>query len=194
MPDVVVIAGPNGAGKSTIAPALLRDLLHVRQFVNADQIAAGLSGFDPEGTAFRAGRLMLSRLHELADEREDFAFETTLSSRSFAPFLRQLKVSGYKFRLIYLWLRSARQARERVARRVRLGGHDVPAAIIERRYRRSLANFFALYQNLADEWRFYDNSRLRIARLVAAGSSSRESEVADPRLWRTLRRRYASDG
>jgi predicted ABC-type ATPase len=194
MPDVVVIAGPNGAGKSTVAPALLRDLLQVPQFVNADQIAAGLSGFDPEGAAFRAGRLMLSRLHELSDQRVDFAFETTLSSRSFVPFLERLKASGYKFRLIYLWLRSARQARERVARRVRMGGHDVPAAVVDRRYQRSLANFFGLYQNLADEWRFYDNSRQRVARLVAAGSGSREIEVANGALWQDLRRRYTRDG
>jgi len=194
MPDVIVIAGPNGAGKSTVAPALLRDLLQVPQFVNADQIAAGLSGFDPEAAAFRAGKLMLTRLHELGDQGADFAFETTLSSRSFAPFLERLKGSGYRFRLIYLWLRSARQARERVARRVRMGGHDVPAAIVDRRYRRSLANFFGLYQNLADEWRFYDNSRPRVARFVAAGSGSRATEVADARLWQTLRRRHANDG
>ena len=193
MPDVVVIAGPNGAGKSTVAPTLLRDLLRVPQFVNADQIAAGLSGFDPEATAFRAGRLMLLRLHELADRRVDFAFETTLSSRSFGPFLDRLKASGYKFRLVYLWLRSARQARERVARRVRMGGHDVPVAIVSRRYHRSLANFFGLYQNLADEWRFYDNSRERDARLVAAGSTNRVLEVADEKLWRKIRRRYVND-
>jgi len=195
MPDVVVIAGPNGAaGKTTVAPTLLRDLLQVPEFVNADQIATGLSGFNPQDTAFQAGRLMLSRLHELAREGTDFAFETTLASRSFGPFLGRLKVAGYRFRLIYLWLRDARQARERVARRVRLGGHDVPAAIVNRRYRRSLANFFALYQNLADEWRFYDNSRLRDARLVAAGSGNKESEVVNEKLWRTLRRRYAKDG
>ena len=154
MPDVVVIAGPNGAaGKTTVAPTLLRDLLQVPEFVNADQIATGLSGFNPQDTAFQAGRLMLSRLHELA-----------------------------------------REGTVRVARRVRLGGHDVPAAIVNRRYRRSLANFFALYQNLADEWRFYDNSRLRDARLVAAGSGNKESEVVNEKLWRTLRRRYAKDG
>lgn len=190
MPDVLVIAGPNGAGKTTVAPALLRDLLLVREFVNADQIATGLSGFNSEATAFRAGRIMLERLHELARRQVDFAFETTLASRSLAPFIRQLKSSGYTFLLVYLWLENAKLARERIAQRVQSGGHDIPARIVTRRYRRSLVNFFELYQNLADEWRFYDNSGTRELRLVAAGSEQRELEVVDVKLWWTIRRRY----
>src|SRR3970040_1460506 len=110
MPKVVVIAGPNGAGKSTTAPKLLREALAVDEFVNADTIAAGLSAFAPERGAFTAGRAMLARLQELASAHDDFAFETTLSSRSFAPWLRGLQEGGYSVHLIYLWLPGAELA------------------------------------------------------------------------------------
>ncbi len=194
MPDVLVIGGPNGAGKTTVAPTLLRDLLRIREFVNADQIAAGLSAFNSEATTFQAGRIMLERVRDLGHRRVDFAFETTLSSRSFVPFLRKLKAEGYTFRLVYLWLKSAKQARERIAQRVRAGGHGIPARVVNRRYHRSIANFFSLYQNLADEWRFYDNSRTRDPRLVAAGGRSEVAQVVDPALWRAIQRRYAGHG
>ena len=101
MPKVVVIAGPNGAGKSTVAPAVLRNALLVNEFVNADTIAAGLSAFSPEAVAVTAGRVMLERIRKLARERRDFAFETTLSSRTFAPSLRKLQSQGYRFFGIY---------------------------------------------------------------------------------------------
>jgi predicted ABC-type ATPase len=104
MPEVVVLAGPNGAGKSTAAPAVLRNALLVNEFVNADTIAAGLSAFSPEAVAVTAGRVMLERIRKLARERRDFAFETTLASRTFAPWLRKLQSQGYRFHLIYLWL------------------------------------------------------------------------------------------
>jgi predicted ABC-type ATPase len=125
-PSVVILAGPNGAGKSTVAPALLHGALAVNEFVNADVIASGLSAFDPESAAIAAGRVMLSRIRELASQRVNFAFETTLASRSFAPWLRQLATSGYAVHLVYLWLPSADFAVERVAERVRAGGHNVP--------------------------------------------------------------------
>jgi predicted ABC-type ATPase len=144
-PDVVMLAGPNGAGKSTAAPALLRDILSVNEFVNADVIAQGLSAFEPERAAPAAGRIMLARLRELARQRESFAFETTLASRSFAPWIAGLKSEGgYKFRLVFLWLPSPEAAVARVAERVRAGGHDVPEATIRRRYAAGLKNFFTL--------------------------------------------------
>ena len=146
MPHLVVVAGPNGAGKTTAAPKLLRDTLKIDEFVNADQIALGLSGFRPEAAAFEAGRLMLARIHDLSARGASFAFESTLASRSFAPFIRRLRERGYDFLLVYLWLASAKQARERVAERVRRGGHSVPDAVVTRRYGRSLANFFGLSQ------------------------------------------------
>src|SRR5689334_5146285 len=101
MPKVVVIAGPNGAGKSTAAPSLLREAFEVDEFVNSDTLALGLSAFAPEEVAFAAGRLMLGRLDELASQRSDFAFETTLASRSFAPRLRELERSGYDINVVY---------------------------------------------------------------------------------------------
>src|SRR6266566_2102089 len=101
MPNIVVIAGANGAGKSTLAPALLRDTLHILEYVNADTIAEGLSAFAPEDASFDAGRVMLGRLHELAKEQKSFAFETTLASRFYAGWLRELKGRGYRVSLVF---------------------------------------------------------------------------------------------
>jgi predicted ABC-type ATPase len=121
MAKVVVIAGPNGAGKSTVAPAVLRNALLVNEFVNADTIATGLSAFSPEAVAITAGRMMLERVRELARGMRDFAFETTLASRTFAPWLRQLQNQGYHFQLVYLWLPTVELGVARVAERVRRG-------------------------------------------------------------------------
>src|SRR5207245_5581410 len=126
-PSIVILAGPNGAGKSTVAPALLRGALAVNEFVNADVIASGLSAFDPDSAAIAAGRVMLARIRELASQRVNFAFETTLASRSFAPWLRQLVTSGYSAHLVFLWLPSADFAVDRVAERVRTGGAECSA-------------------------------------------------------------------
>ena len=126
-------AGPNGAGKTTLAPLLLRDTLKIREYVNADPIALGLSGFDPGGVAFEAGRVMLKRLHELASQKRTFAFETTLAARHNAGWINGLRSAGYSFQLIFLWLRSPELAINRVQERVRSGGHDVPEKIIRRR-------------------------------------------------------------
>src|SRR5439155_26523435 len=158
-PKVVVLAGPNGAGKSTAASRLLRGALGVTEFVNADVIARGLSGFSPERVAMEAGRVMLRRIKELAAKRESFAFETTLASRSFAPWLRDLVKSGYRFHLVFLWLPSAAAAVARVAERVSLGGHDVPVATVRRRYKAGLKNFFELYRSLSTTWQVIDNSQ-----------------------------------
>jgi predicted ABC-type ATPase len=157
-PAVVILAGPNGAGKTTCAAALLPVDLHIRQFVNADTIAAGLSAFAPETAAIQAGRVMLDRLAELARERQSFAFETTLASRSFAPFLRRLKEEGYRLHIIYVWLRTPELAVQRVAARVSQGGHSVPESVVRRRYGRGLRNFLRLYRPLADSWVLCDNS------------------------------------
>ena len=141
-PSIVILAGPNGAGKSTVAPALLHDAFGVDEFVNADVIARGLSAFDPDRVAITAGRIMLARLHELAAQRADFAFETTLASRSFAPWLRGLRMSGYDLHLFFLWLSSADLAIARVADRVGMGGHFVPDDVVRRRYLAGIRNFF----------------------------------------------------
>ena len=181
-PHVVVLAGPNGAGKSTTAPVLLRGRLGVDEFVNADTIARGLSAFAPEGVAIDAGRVMLRRLEQLAAQQRDFAFETTLASRTFAPRIARWMQTGYAFHLVFLWLPNADFALARVRERVRLGGHDVPEVTVRRRYVRALINFFALYQPVATTWRCYDNSQAR-PRLLARGDRSGRSVVSDAELW-----------
>jgi predicted ABC-type ATPase len=169
-PRVVVFAGPNGAGKSTHADAILATL-GISTFVNADYIARGLSGRDTEAVAFEAGRIMLRRLRQLADAGEDFAFESTLSSRTFAPFLRSLKARGYGVAIYYFSLASPQLAVRRVKLRVALGGHDVPADVVRRRFGRSVSNFFSLYAPLATRWVVFDNSQSPQARLVASSEA-----------------------
>jgi len=186
-PHVIVIAGPNGAGKSTTAPMLLKGTLGVTEFVNADVIAQGLSAFQPESAAFHAGRVMLERLHFLAKERVDFAFETTLASRSFAPWIAKLKQSGYTFHLVFLWLPSADFAVARVAERVRMGGHDVPEETIRRRYNKGIENFFQLYRPLSDTWRMYNNSVRSGPRILADGGTGRSEAIYDPATWSMVR-------
>jgi len=179
---VVILAGPNGAGKSTVAPALLHGALAVNEFVNADVIASGLSAFDPESAAIAAGRVMLSRIRELASQRVNFAFETTLASRTFAPWLRQLVTSGYSAHLVFLWLPSADFAVDRVAERVRTGGHNVPPETVRRRYAAGLRNFFQLYQPLVSGWVLYDSSG-PVPRPVAEGLASHPPTVYDRDVW-----------
>lgn len=188
MPNVVVIAGPNGAGKSTVAPMVLSDLLGIGEFVNADVIARGLSGFNPEAAAFQAGRIMLERLRELAAQGADFAFETTLASRSFAPWIAGLIEEGYRFRLVYVWAPSPEFCVNRVAGRVRSGGHHVEAEVIRRRYAGGLRNFFGIYRPLAHLWRVYDNSRGGAPRLVARGHHGETDAVYDEEVWRLIER------
>jgi predicted ABC-type ATPase len=184
-PSVVVIAGPNGSGKSTAAPALLGGLLGVGEFVNADVIAQGLSAFNPERAAIAAGRIMLARIKELGVAHESFAFETTLASRTFAPWLASLVAEGYDFHLIYLWLPSAEMAVERVAQRVQEGGHHVPEEVVRRRYKKGLGNFSSLYQPIATQWRVYNTAQSQRPRLVASGHGL-EGEVIDPKTWQTI--------
>lgn len=187
-PHVIIIAGPNGAGKSTTAPAVLKGALGVTEFVNADTIAAGLSAFNPERAAFQAGRVMLDRLQQLAESREDFAFETTLASKTFAYWLKSLKLMGYDFHLIYLWLPSPELATARVTERVKIGGHNVPEETIRRRYYAGLKNFFNLYCPLADSWFFYDNSQNSGPLLLASGVKQSGIYLNDAVMWEQIRR------
>src|SRR5262249_28607596 len=140
-----------------------------------------------EAVAVAAGRIMLARMRSLAAARMDFAFETTLASRSFAPWLAGLRRSGYQVHLLFLWLPSADLAVRRVAERVRLGGHDVPAEVVRRRYAAGLQNFFGLYMPGADSWRLLDNSDRTGPRLVASGVGEMERAIADAELWRRLK-------
>lgn len=187
MPNVIVLAGPNGAGKSTAAPYLLQERLGIRHFVNADTIARGLSQFDPESAAISAGRVMIERMRELAKNREHFAFETTLASRSFAPWIAGLGEQGYEFYLRYLWVPSPDFSVARVAGRVRQGGHHVPDEIVARRYLGGIRNLFKLYMPLADHWVVYDNT-LGDRKEVAEGRLMNVTKLYDKDVWATIRR------
>ena len=188
---MVVIAGPNGSGKSTSAPALLRDSLGVEEFVNADRIAEGLSAFRSDTVAIQAGRIMLQRMRDLAARRSDFAFETTLASRSFAPWLAGLKTNGYRVHIVFLWLSSPELAMARVANRVREGGHGVAEDVIRRRYGAGLRNLFQRYQPISDSWFLLDSSGPDTPRLIARRTVTGMLEVADEDLWTQLQARYA---
>ncbi len=185
-PLVVVVAGPNGAGKSTTAPRLLRGALAVREFVNADQIAQGLSAFRPETVALAAGRAMLARLHTLAAGDDSFAFETTLASRNFAPWLRTLRRQGFHVHLTFLSLPTADLAVARVAERVRQGGHDVPEEVIRRRFVAGLSNFFTLFEPVADSWQMFDNAQIGGPRLIAERRPGAPTVIKDAAGWQHL--------
>ena len=190
-PRAVIFAGPNGAGKSTHADAILA-ALGIETFVNADYIARGLSGRNTDAVAFEAGRFMLKRLHQLGDAGADFAFESTLSSRTFAPFLRTLKTRGYRVAIYYFSLTNAQLAIRRVKLRVELGGHDVPSDVVRRRFGRSLRNFFALYATLADEWALFDNSPSPQA-LPVATQLANQLTVMEPVTWHKLQKLSQAD-
>ena len=187
-PQVIVIAGPNGAGKTTLSPFLLRDKLGVLEYVNADPIALGLSGFDPGSVAFEAGRVMLKRSHDLAEQRRTFAFETTLAAKYYARWIKKLLHDGYAFQLMFLWLRNADLAVERVRARVHAGGHDVPELVIRRRYAAGLGNFAKLYGPLADTWAVYDNSHLPSPMMIAQGSQGEDHRIIQADLWESFQR------
>lgn len=186
MPNVVVIAGPNGAGKSTLAPALLRDTLNIPEFVNADTIAEGLSAFAPEDASFDAGRVMLGRLRDLAAEGRDFAFETTLASRFYSGWLKELQEHSYEVSLVFLWLESVEIAVQRVAARVRAGGHSIPEDTIRRRYERGLKNLFDLYIPVANSWRVFHASPI-IPKEIARFDEPGGEVIFDNDLWKQIK-------
>ena len=158
MPNIYIIAGCNGSGKTTAAFTVLPEIFDCKEFVNADEIARGLSPFQPETVSFQAGRIMLSRIKELIAEKKDFAFETTLATKSYAPLLKKAIENGYQTWLVLLWLSDVNIAYERVQERVERGGHNIPTEVIFRRRERGLKNFFSLYQSLSTNWIFYNNS------------------------------------
>jgi predicted ABC-type ATPase len=185
-PSIIVLAGPNGAGKTTASRTLLADLLHVLTFVNADVIAQGLAGFDPDSAAVEASRTMLERLHVLAEQRASFAFETTLAARSYASWLKNLRQSGYTVHLVYFWLASADLAVARVAQRVSMGGHGVPESTIRQRYARSVRNFFKLYRPVVSSWQVYDNSQPGMTELIAQAEEDGTETILNAPSWHRM--------
>ena len=181
MPNCLILAGPNGAGKTTAARLLLPQYLETLEFVNADHIAVGLSAFNPEGMAMQAGRLMLTRLRDLVATQQDFAFETTLATRIFAPMITEWRRAGYQVNLLYFYLPSPEQCIRRVAGRVAAGGHFIPNATVQRRWARSLRYLFDLYCNAVDEWSVFDNE-LRTLQPIASSE-----EIQNPGLWQRLK-------
>ncbi len=153
-----IISGCNGAGKTTASFTILPDLLGCKEFINADEIAKGLSPFQPEKVAFEAGRIMLKRLDELIELGETFAFETTLASKIYQKKIEEAKPKGFKITLLFFWLSSVELAKERVKTRVKEGGHNIEAEVIERRYKNGIKNLFDLYLPIVDETYIYDNS------------------------------------
>lgn len=186
IPLVVVLAGPNGAGKTTSARFLLMEALDVHEFVNADTIAQGLSAFRPDAAAMTAGRVMLERLRAIAELRWDFAFETTLSGRSQAAWLRELRTAGYRTQLTFLSLPSADLAVARVADRVRRGGHHVSDAVVRRRFVAGLRNLFSVYMPAVDAWNVYDNADVVSPRLIASRAFGASAVIADAEAWQSL--------
>lgn len=157
-PRLYIIAGPNGAGKTTFVLRFLPFYADCINFVNADLIASGLSPFSPEIAAIKAGKLMLDEIDVFRRQRADFAFETTLSGKTYVTLLKEMRKAGYEVHIYFLWLRSIDLALKRVAERVAAGGHDVPAPTVLRRFERGLHNLFHLYRDLADSWILFDNS------------------------------------
>ena len=157
-PRLYIIAGPNGAGKTTASMNILPDLLACKEFVNADEIAKGLSPFKPEEVAVQAGKLMLERIDSLLSQGASFAIETTLATRSYQKLVEQAQYLGYSVQLLFFWLESPELACLRVAKRVSEGGHDIPVETVYRRYRLGLNNLFNIFIPIVDYWSLYDKN------------------------------------
>jgi predicted ABC-type ATPase len=153
--NLYIIAGPNGAGKTTFARRFLPDYARCFEFVNVDLIASGLSPFNPERAALKAGRIMLEQIHSLAKRGVDFGFESTLSGKTYVRFLRGMKRGGYSIHIFFLWINDVELGLERIKLRVRNGGHGIPEATVRRRFGRSLANFLRVYKPLAGSWTIF---------------------------------------
>lgn len=174
-----IIGGCNGAGKTTASFNILPELLNCKEFVNADEIARGLSPFQPEKVAIEAGRLMLTRIDELIKSHQDFSFETTLSTRSFVSTIKTAKENGYYITLIFFWLESIQLAKDRVKKRVDEGGHNIEPETIERRYNSGIGNLFSLYADIVDSLLIYDNSNIE-SELIAEKELNGEFVIHQP--------------
>jgi predicted ABC-type ATPase len=189
LPTVYLIAGCNGAGKTTASFTLLPEILDCQEFVNADNIAAGISPFQPDKVAIEAGRLMLKRIDNLIKMKVDFAIETTLSGYNYVSRIAEFKEKSYEIVLIYVWLNSPELAIERIKDRVKKGGHFIADEIVVRRYYRGIKNLFQYFIPDCDYWSIYDNSTQNIS-MVAEGIKDLEIEVISNEIWENINRVY----
>ena len=188
MKRLYIISGCNGAGKTTASYTILPEMLACNEFVNADEIAKGLSPFNPNKVAIKAGRLMLTRIDELLESGIDFAFETTLSTRSYVNTVKKAQEKGYFVTVLYFWLNTSDLAVERVKIRVMEGGHNIPEQTIRRRYDLGISNMFNLYIPVADYWMFIDNSKSPF-NILADGSKNTE-HINNKIIWTNLKKEY----
>ncbi|WP_396150736.1 zeta toxin family protein [Flavobacterium sp.] len=184
--NLYIIAGCNGAGKTTASFTILPDILDCKEFVNADEIAKGLSPFQPEKVAFEAGRIMLHRINELLLQNENFAFETTLSTKSYKNKVLEAKNKNYNVTLLFFWLKNPKLAKERVKTRVLEGGHNIPQDVIERRYTKGIKNLFDIYIPITDQVLIFDNSEGK-HQLIAEKSSTDELNILDEHKFNELK-------
>ncbi|MDO9572499.1 MAG: zeta toxin family protein [Candidatus Omnitrophota bacterium] len=182
--NVYIIAGPNGSGKTTFANEFLPEYAKCPNFVNADLIAKGLSPFYPRAAAIKAGRLVLEQIRSLAEKNVDFAFETTLSGKSYVRLIEALKNKGYTINLFFLWIPNADFALGRIKDRVASGGHDVPAVDVKRRFNRGIYNFFKYYKPLSDTWLLFNNADA-IPRLIAK-EKDEKTDVIDKEMYEKI--------
>ena len=184
MPNLYIIAGCNGAGKTTASYTILPEILHCKEFVNADEIARGLSPFQPEAVAIQAGKIMLQRIKELITLNNDFAIETTLTTLSYKQTINIAKEKGYKVTLIFFWLNDVNLAIKRVESRVLDGGHNIPEETIRRRYKKGLKNLFTIFLQLSNEWIVIDNSDTYI---WIAENSEGKITIHNKLLWSSIK-------
>lgn len=185
-PNLYIIAGPNGAGKTTASYTLLPDMLGCTNFVNADEIARGLSPFAPSAVDVQAGRIMLQRIDDLLGQKEDFAIETTLATRSYVHLVRRAQAAGYRVHLLFFCLESPEQAIRRVAQRVEHGGHGIPEDVIRRRFKKGVDNFLTLYLSICDSVHVW-NTTLTPTRLIAKrGTIAERLQVLDNDMWHKI--------
>ena len=173
-----IISGCNGAGKTTASYTLLPEVFQCKEFVNADEIAKGLSPFNPEGVAIDAGKVMLQRITDLLAREETFAIETTLASRTLSTLVAKAQANGYSVKLLFFWLSSTKLAVHRVAQRVREGGHNIPENVIKRRYVAGINNLFKIFIPIVDNWLIADNSAVPRT-LVAEGGMGLKTVIYD---------------
>ena len=189
MPNLYIIAGCNGSGKTTASFTILPEILKCKEFVNADEIARGLSPFQPEKVAIQAGKLMLRRIVELMHEKVDFAIETTLSTKTYLHTIKNARENGYEISLIFLWLENVELAIGRVASRVQKGGHNIPDDVVKRRYERGLYNFFNYFKFEVDNWSLFDNSQIPLKMIAEGGKNDIQISYYGG-IWNRLTQKY----